>query len=242
VPTWELNDDDDKDPLDSSIFAEAESSVIGGNNNAEEENGAPLYGEAADLSRLPLEVRFRVAQMEYNSLHYTTIEPHLALCDWLRVCLPLLYSPWNSKQYEKGGHRSNKDGYRREFFLKLVNKCLDCAAKFRGFREMKVIYDDDDHDDNNDNDNDNNDDTTTTGITSSSKIIGVKERPAKRRRRRVHINNMHEPTISGENQSSNNKGLTDLLAISKVMFELRMMKKAEEKLSRAPPPRLSFGS
>lgn len=223
VPTWELIDDD-KDPLESSIFSEAESSVIGGK-NAEEENGAPLYGEAADMARLPMELRFRVAQMEYNTLHNTTIEPHLALGDWLRVSLPLLYNPWNSKQYEKGGHRSNKDGYRREFFLKLVDKCLDCAAKFRGFREMKVIYGDDDDD-------------ATTDTTSSSKINGVTQRPTKRRRR-VHVNNMHEPR-SGE-KSSNNKALTDLLAISKVMFELRMMKKAEEKLSRAPPPRLSFG-
>jgi len=223
VPTWDFVDDnDDKDPLDSSVFAEAESSLKNGT-NAEEENGAQLYGEAADLARLPLELRFRVAQMEYNTVHNTTIEPHLAVCDWLHVCLPLLYSPWNSKQYERGGHRSNEDGYRREFFLKLVNKCLNCAAKFGGFRAMNIIYDGD-------------------GDHGGDETNGIEEtkRPRKRRRRRrVQINNMHQPIIGGVKSSS--KGMPDLLVISKVMFELRMKKQAEEKLSRAPPPRLSFG-
>jgi serine/threonine protein kinase len=239
VPTWEFiegNNDNGNDEsnsnkgdpllLDSSIFAEAEASLLNGS-TAEEENGAPLYGDAADLARLPLELRFRVSQMEYHTLHNTTIEPHLAMCDWLHVCLPLLYSPWNSKQYEKGGHRSNKDGYRREFFLKLVNKCLDCANKFGGFRTMNIIYDDDGDENGDDND---------------------KERSTKRRRRRrIQMKNLHRPTTirgsGGDNEtSSNDKSGFDLLTISKVMFELRMTKQAEEKLSRAPPPRLSFGS
>lgn len=215
VPTWDFFDRDEcKDPLDASIFTEAEASVVNGS-NAEEENGAPLYGEAAELARLPLEFRFRIAQMEYNTKHNTTIEPHLAVCDWLQVCLPLLYGPWNSKKYEKGGHRSNEDGYRREFFLKLLNKCLDCANRFGGFRTMKVIYD--------------GDGDRANGSERSTK-----------RRRRIQMNNMHQPSTNGENSSE--KGVTDLLAISKVLFELRIAKQAEEKLSRAPPPRLSFGS
>jgi serine/threonine protein kinase len=250
VPTWEfINDGNDngndnesnvKDPLvlDSSIFAEAEASLLNGS-TAEEENGAPLYGDAADLARLPMELRFRVSQMEYHTLHKNTIEPHLAMCDWLRVCLPLLYSPWNSKKYEKGGHRSNKDGYRREFFLKLVNKCLDCANKFGGFRTMNSIYDYD-----NDNDNGDDDDNDEAIIT------GGKDRPTKRRRRRrrIQMNNLHQPMtttkIRGgcDDDDKKSKSSSDLLAISKVMFELRMTKQAEEKLSRAPPPRLSFGS
>ncbi len=221
VPTWEFIDDDKcEDPLDLSIFTDAEASVMNGS-NAEEEGGA-LYGEAADLARLPLELRFRIAQMEYNTKNNTTIEPHLAACDWLNVCLPLLYSPWNSKKYEKGGHRSNKDGYRREFFLKLISKCLDCAKRFGGFRDMNIMYDDDD--------------ASTNGDKSNG--IGGSERP-KKRRRRLDVSNMHRPTTSSENTSSS--GLPDLLTISKVMFELRMKKQAEEKLSFAPPPRLSFG-
>lgn len=212
LPTWDLLDE--QDSLESSIFAEAESSMIS-EKNAEEENGVPLSGEAADIARLPMELRFRIAQMDYNTLHNTSIEPYLALRDWFRVALPILYSPWDSERYEKGGHRSNNDGHRREFFLKLVEKCLACASKFLFFREMKIIYDDDNVDD------------------SVAEVDN--QRPIKRRRR-VHINNMHEP----EN-GSNEKGLSDLLLISKVMFELRMKKKVELKLSRAPPPRLSFG-
>lgn len=222
VPTWEFIDDDKcEDPLDLSIFTDAEASMMNAS-NAEEEGGA-LYGEAADLARLPLELRFRVAQMEYNTQNNTTIEPHQAACDWLNVCLPLLYSPWDSKKYEKGGHRSSTDGYRREFYLKLISKCLECAKKFGGFRTMNIMYDDDDADTNGDNANG----------------IGGSERPRKRRRRHLNVGNMHRPMTNGENKS--NHGLPDLLVISKVMFELRMKKQAEEKLSRAPPPRLSFG-
>ena len=221
VPTWNFIDDD-HDQLDPLIFSEAEESLANAS-NAEEENGAPLYGEAADLARLPLELRFRIAQMEYNTMNNTTIEPHLAMCDWLNVCFPLLYSSWHSKKYERGGHRSNKDGYRREVFLKLVNKCLDCVEKFLGFRAMSVIY--------------NDDNNKSNGDEASSK--SEKERPTKRQRRRVQVSNMHLPMTNGEKSSTIE--VPDLLAISKVMFELRMMKKAEEKLSRAPPPRLSFG-
>ena len=213
VPTWDLLDE--QDSLESFIFAEAESSMIS-EKNSEEENGAPLSGEAADIARLPMELRFRVAQMDYNTLHNTSIEPHLALRDWLRVALPILYSPWDSERYEKGGHRSNNDGHRREFFLKLVEKCITCATKFRNFREMKIIYDD---------------------VVVDAE--GDNQRPVKRRRR-IHINNMHD-SESASNEKVNNQGLSDLLLISKVMFELRLKKKAELKLSRAPPPRLSFG-
>lgn len=225
-----MDDDDEEDPLDSSIFAEAETSITKGNSG--EEEGTPLYGEAADMARLPLELRFRIAQMEYNTSHNTTIEPHLAMYDWLAACLSLLHNPWNSKKYERGGHRSNDDGYRRELFLKLVNKCLDCASKFGGFRETKVIYYDDDDDEN------DCDDKNTAGVNKN----GTKERPTKRRRRQ--LSNIHEPTTtSGEkSQSLDNKGSSgDLLLISRVLFELRMVKKADEKLSPPPPIRLSFG-
>lgn len=87
---------------------------------------------------------------------------------------------------------------------------------------MNIMYDDDD--------------ASTNGDKSNG--IGGSERP-KKRRRRLDVSNMHRPTTSSENTSSS--GLPDLLTISKVMFELRMKKQAEEKLSFAPPPRLSFG-
>mmetsp|Transcript_24326 Transcript_24326/g.67334 ORF Transcript_24326/g.67334 Transcript_24326/m.67334 type:complete len:820 (-) Transcript_24326:159-2618(-) len=242
VPTWELAGDD-MDPLDASIFAEAETSISKGNNG--EEESAPLYGEAADMARLPLEMRFRIAQMEYNASHNSTIEPHLALNDWLAACLPLLHGSWNSRKYEKGGHRSNDDGYRRELFLKIVNKCLDCASRFGWFRDVRVMYDD----------NDDESDDESEGTTNKTKESGTDantERPSKRRRRRRNIctSNSHEPTAiaaSGEERPSETEGngagaVVDLVLISRVLFELRMTKKAEEKLSPPPPIRLSFGS
>jgi len=210
LPTWEwVNEQGSR--LDSSIFAEDGANT---GNNPEENTVSSLFGEAADMTRLPLELRFRVAQMDYNTSNDGTIESYLALRDWLNVALPLLYCTWDSKRYEKGGHRSNNDGYRREFFLRLVNKCLECAATFKSFRDMKIMYDDDDN--------------------AEQKISTAK------RRRLVQINNMSSHESGSEN--FNKKVSTELLLISKVMFELRMTKKAEDKLSRAPPPRLSFGS
>jgi len=91
---------------------------------------------------------------------------------------------------------------------------------------MKIIYDDDD--------------ITIDPIPSSCSVTEVKQGGHIKRRRRVQINNMDE--LQSYGGKSNDKGLLDLVLISKVMFELRMTKKAEEKLSRAPPPRLSFGS
>lgn len=210
LPTWEwVNEQGSR--LDSSIFAEDGANT---GNNPEENTVSTLFGEAADMTRLPLELRFRVAQMDYNTSNDGTIDSYLALRDWLNVALPLLYCTWDSKRYEKGGHRSNNDGYRREFFLRLVNKCLECAATFKSFRDIKIMYDDDDN--------------------AEQKISTAK------RRRLVQINNMSSHESGSEN--SNKKVSTELLLISKVMFELRMTKKAEDKLSRAPPPRLSFGS
>ena len=137
VPTWDFPDIED--PIGSSLFAEAEkehSKKISTGEVVEER----LYGEAADLARLPLEMRFRIAQMEYNTLYHKSIAPYLALRDWLKVALPLSYGKWDSKKFEKGGHRSNEDGYRRESYLMIIEKCLKCAAKFNHFRQRDCIY------------------------------------------------------------------------------------------------------
>lgn len=130
IPTWAL--DETEDPADSALFQEAEA--------LSSESEVKLTGEAADMARLPLELQYRIAQMEYNALHHSTIRPHLALRDWLEAALPLLYGEWNSQKFERGGHRSNDDGYRREFYLKLINKCIKCAMKFQNFRQLDCIY------------------------------------------------------------------------------------------------------
>jgi serine/threonine protein kinase len=196
VPTWDLLDE--VDPIDSSIFQEAEAAAAG------EMPEVNLSGEAADKARLPLELQFRIAQMEYNTLHHSAVPPHLALRDWLKVALPILYGEWDSQKFERGGHRNNGDGYRREFLLKLVDKCLTCSSRFRHFRQLDCIYI-----------------STKNGSNA----------PKKKRKIACTISELSPDSLG-----------SDLLAISQVSFRLRAMKKYEEKISRAPPPRLSFGS
>jgi hypothetical protein len=174
----------------------------------EDEQGPALFGEAADLARLPVEMQFRVAQMDYNTFHHGTIKPHLALRDFLNVSFPLLYGVWDSQKYEKGGHRSDNDGYRRECYLRLVDKCLQCAKTFHGFRNKDCYY----H-------------KEGTGPSPTAK------------RRKIVTTNIRGPSSSTTTTTVSSMGI-DLVAVSKVLFELRMVKKAEERLSRAPPPRL----
>lgn len=193
VPMWDFMDQ--MDPLEQDLFVKAEYESMG---EVEEK----LSGEAAELRRLPLELRFRIAQMEYNTLNHNSIPPHLALRDWLKVALPLLYGEWNTRKFEKGGHRTNSDGYRQELYLKLVNKCLKCASKFNHFRTASCVYEKGDD---------------STQLKKRRKIISTIPQPS-----------------SGSNGS-------DLIAISQVSFRLRAAKKAEERKTYAPPPRLAFG-
>ncbi|KAG7372301.1 serine/threonine protein kinase [Nitzschia inconspicua] len=207
IPQWDFQENIDRDPLeweDPNIFPEADYLL---QNSPEEEKGGPLYGEAADLALLPLEMRFRTAQMDYNVSHQDTIEPHLALRDWLKVALPLLYGTWDSAKYEKGGHRINEDGYRRENYLRMVEKCIECASTFHGFRSKSCFY------------------HCETFVESE---------PTPKRRKILS-------TMRSAPKSNGALG-SDLITVSKVAFELRMTKRAEEILPRAPPPRLSFGS
>lgn len=208
VPTWDLLDGNETDPVDSAMLALAEKGDIGG----AEEDSAPLVGEAADAARLPLELRFRVSQMDYNTLNCSSIEPHFALRDWMKVALFLLHGHWDAKKYEKGGHRTDDDGYRREHYLKLVDKCLDCAANFRGFHQKECFYEND----------------SSTGTDVSRACSGG---PALKKRKIG--SNIRAPKVGS-------KGV-DMLGVAKAMFQLRRARKVEEKLPRAPPPRLSFG-
>jgi hypothetical protein len=191
------------DQVDSALFAEAEADA------AAEVVEFKLTGEAADLARLPLELKFRIAQMEYNSLHHSSIAPHLALRDWFKVALPILYGEWDSQKFEKGGHRKSDDGYRREVYLMIIEKCLKCAGKFNHFRQLDCV-------------NSSEENGSTAPSSTSAK-----------KKRRI-CSTVSEP-------SAGSLG-SDLIALSQVSFRLRAAKKAEEKTSRAAPPRLSFGS
>jgi hypothetical protein len=233
VPIWDLADADERDPVDSTMLAMAEASE--GNNNSSsggggassgmngEDDGPPLVGEAADMARLPLEVRFRVKQMMYNTLHHTTIESHLALRDWMKVALFLLYGHWDAKTYEKGGHRTDDDGYRQELYLKLIGYCLDCSTRFRGFHSKECFYEPD-----------NKAATTATTTPTTQSPDTTEPGPLWKKRKII-------TTFRAAPKNGSSKGAVDMIGVSKVMYQLRRMKTVQEKLPRAPPPRLSFG-
>ena len=132
VPLWE--DEEINDPLDEdgNIWNEAESQA------AEAGDG---YNQASDMMKLPVELQFRVAQMDYHNRHFQDSPPHIVLRDWMRCALPLVYGEWDSSRFERGNHRTNDDGFRREVFLKIVDKCLKCAERFSLFRGRSFYYD-----------------------------------------------------------------------------------------------------
>ena len=194
VPKFEISDFPD-DPIDSDFFLDAEKDAAAAGELEVYQDGS----SAAEMARLPLEFRFRIAQMEYNTSNPKSIALHIALCDWFKVALPILYGKWDSQKYEKGGHRSNKDGYRRELYLKIIEKCLKCSKAFNDFRDSSIIY----------------------------------EAEPERKRRKIVC------TLPQAQSSSHG---SDLIALSKALFQLRSAKRLEEKKAYAPPPRLSFGS
>mmetsp|Transcript_14202 Transcript_14202/g.32877 ORF Transcript_14202/g.32877 Transcript_14202/m.32877 type:complete len:109 (+) Transcript_14202:76-402(+) len=61
----------------------------------------------------------------------------------MKCALPLLYGEWDCSKFERGHHRTNTDGFRREVYLKVVEKCLKCAAKFTMFSNRACYYDTD---------------------------------------------------------------------------------------------------
>uniref|UniRef100_A0A7S1GKX9 Protein kinase domain-containing protein n=1 Tax=Cyclophora tenuis TaxID=216820 RepID=A0A7S1GKX9_CYCTE len=133
VPLWKMGGIDD--PIDEdgdSLWKEAELQM-----DASSEG----YNDASDMAKLPVEFQFRVAQMEYHSRHSNETPPHIALQDWMKCALPLVYGDWNSSKFERGNHRTNDDGFRREVFLKIVEKCLKCASRFSFFRCRSCYYD-----------------------------------------------------------------------------------------------------
>jgi hypothetical protein len=126
----------DVDPLSNTIFAEAEA-IIEKENSREGNKGTDVN---VDIARLPLELQFQIAQVEYNALHPDTIPIHLAFRDWMNLATALVYDAWDSGAYEKGNNRSNEDGYVRELYLKLLTHCLEASKPFKYFSSRECFY------------------------------------------------------------------------------------------------------
>ena len=145
---WELLDVEDADPLQVNTLVEAENdrratleaiAEAAGDTNLLDP-GSSLSGEAADLTRLPLQMQFYISQAEYNARHPDTIPMHIALRDWMALALPLAHSKWNAAAWERGNHRTNDDGYRNEIYLSMLEKCLKAAEPFSCFAERQCYY------------------------------------------------------------------------------------------------------
>ena len=212
APKWEFRGENcdpqlDEDPLvnNSEIF---EGVVVA---PPEAAKNALSEAERA-VRRLPLEQQFRIAQMEYHAKNPQTALPHVVLQDWMKVAIPLLYKEWDAKAYEKGGHRTSSDGYRREYYLELVEKCSKWAKQF-GFFSKKEF----------------------AGYQVIDTPIGIKvkeaESPPLKKRQIV--------TTLGKDSGVSCP--TSLVSVSKVIFGLQAVSRAERAKSFAPPPLLSFG-
>jgi serine/threonine protein kinase len=153
-----FNDTDDIDPLLESTLDEAQtlqqlniaqqaninSSSNGMGPSSAIEDFLPKdslnYSEIEDLTRLPLQLQFRLAQAEYNALHPSTVPVHLAFRDWMKLASSLVYDEWNTSEYERGDHRANDDGYRRQVFMRISQQCLDAAKPFDNFCKRDCFY------------------------------------------------------------------------------------------------------
>lgn len=207
-------DENDIDPLNENIFLEAEA-IMEKDNLAKDANGMSMVGDTSDLSRLPLQLQFQLAQVEYNAAHPNTIPIHLAFRDWMNLATSLVYDKWDTAKYEKGNHRSNDDGYRRELYLQLLHQCLEAAKQFGNFSSKDCFYfnsneGDDGYDDDDDDD------------------------LFERKRRKIVLEETRESRGDGSAKST-------LLALSKVMCALRSLLENERERIFAPPPSLSFG-
>jgi hypothetical protein len=58
----------------------------------------------------------------------------------MNLATSLVYDTWDSARYEKGNHRSNDDGYRRELYLQLLYQCLEAAKPFDNFNSKDCYY------------------------------------------------------------------------------------------------------
>jgi serine/threonine protein kinase len=140
TPDWDF--EDLKDPMnDRKLWREvqrqldiekSESQMHGNSQNQRIHN-------PTEFSCLPIEMQFRIAQMNYHSDHAEDTPPHVALRDFMKTAIPLVYGEWDSSKYEKGNHTSGR--FRRDLYLKVVDMCLRCASRFQYFSNKSCYYD-----------------------------------------------------------------------------------------------------
>jgi serine/threonine protein kinase len=210
VPEWILPEDNNN-RLDFDIFDETE---LTGQNLIKVDNFR---------TRLPIELRFHLAQMDYNlaAASDDTVPMHRALHDWMRVVLPLLHQEWNARKYEDGGHRTATDGFKRARYLELLQQCEKYAKGFQNFQSLECFYE------------------TSTSVTTLCDDLdpssvdleqATKDGRHDTKRRKVVV---YPGSTSGSS--------TDFILVSKTLFGLRVAIRAEMAKKAPPPVRISFG-
>jgi tau tubulin kinase len=122
---------DQSDPLDMDLFRAIENST----------NLEMLADETVgEMDRLPLEWRFRFAQIQYDVDHARDVSVHLVLRDWLMAAQTLLYDDWDAKRFEDGGHRTATDGFRRQKYVVCLTKCQEWAHAFDNFQKRECFF------------------------------------------------------------------------------------------------------
>jgi len=210
IPGWHI--ETDLDPLQDDAFEEAEADL-----KAEPPEPPTESSDKAYMIRLPVILRFKVQQMEYNEKNREDIAPHLALRDWMSVAIPLLYEKWDSRKFE-GGHRTSTDGYRRENYLDLLKTCQQSAGAFKDkFRSQESFY----HYETN---------GASGGDISSLDHDAASAPPTKKRKQRRIVSD-----AASASSSSN------FATLSRVLVGLRFAIKAELTKKSPPPMSISFG-
>lgn len=214
VPEWNLADD--VDPLEDGIFDEAE-------------QAAKAHVRPDNFwSRLPVERRYQLAQMDYNLVAAKadgSVPPHRALRDWMKVVLTLLHEEWDSRKYEDGGHRTSTDGYKRTRYLELLKKCEEYAEEFENFQTRACFYDSGSDGNTLLRGNGGGEDSVADGVAESSEA-----RQAVNKRRKVIVQHGSESSTA-----------SDFVFVSRALFGLRLAIKAEMAKKAPPPVRISFG-
>lgn len=178
--------------------------------------GASLTGEAADLARLPLQLQFRLAQVEYNARHPSTIQSHIALRDWMALAIPLAHGTWDTATWEQGNHRTDDDGYRNEVYMTMLQKCLAAADPFNRFLDRECYY----------------------------HPVGDGDMMAKRRRVGTMCaipQLVSDDSAAGGGADDNVVMESPLVVVSRFFFSLRLALDLERGKNFAPPHKLSFG-
>merc|ERR1712161_137966 len=137
-----------KDPLLESELVDAErerarKDVIDGkdSNNSGGNNTGSRGGVSSDLTRLPLTLAYRLAQVEYNTTNPDTVPPYLAFRDWFALAAELrcMYLTWDSKKYETGTKRINNDKFIENGIKNEDSDKSTCNNEFRDNNIMTVF-------------------------------------------------------------------------------------------------------